>query len=111
MRNHRSSLSGLFFAASMVPFAGCGDDGSTMDMADMAMAPAPDMAFKVEINAPECTGVDVKPLKGSRQMVISELSIGDFNEGFDFDGDKKPNNMLAPLGAVANAEIAKNFSE
>ena len=61
---------------------------------------------------PECKPADVPiaPLKGSRQVVISSLAVADFSEGFDLNCDGKVDNKLAPLGAVANSDIANTFA-
>src|SRR5689334_15234409 len=113
MRNHRSLFSGLLMAgavASPVFVSGC--NGDTLDMPDMAVAP--DLAVvkhePLGIDSAPCDDSKSVPLKGSRQMIISNLTIGDFNEGFDFTGDKKVDNKFAPVGAVANPEITKDFT-
>ena len=61
--------------------------------------------------AAECLAgtLPIKPLSGSRQMVISSLTIADANQGFDLNCDGKPDNLLAPLNAVANGPIAESF--
>src|SRR5437763_1888140 len=58
---------------------------------------------------PECKGAAVVPFMGARQMLISSLAIADFGEGFDLDLDGKKDNKLAPLGALANSQIATSF--
>jgi hypothetical protein len=58
---------------------------------------------------PECKGPAVVPFMGTRQMLISSLAIADFGEGFDLDLDGKKDNKLAPLGALANSQIATSF--
>lgn len=77
------------------------DMGTPDDGGNVCSAP-----FETE---PECTGADVAPLKGSRQLVISKLEIGGIGDGFDFNCDGKPDNKLAPLGAIANSAIQESF--
>ena len=58
---------------------------------------------------PECKGPAVTPFTGTRQMVMSLLSIADTGEGFDLDGDGMIDNKLSLLGALANPQIADQF--
>ena len=60
---------------------------------------------------PECMGATLAPFMGDRQMVISTLSLADFNEGFDLDLDGKKDNKLAALGSVANPTIMDSFTK
>jgi len=58
---------------------------------------------------PECMGTTLTPFAGTRQLLLSSLAIADFGEGFDLDLDGKKDNKLAPLGALANSQIATSF--
>jgi predicted small lipoprotein YifL len=54
---------------------------------------------------PECKGDAVTPLTGSFPQVISKLAIGMASDGFDLDGDGKPDNKLAGVSSIAGNAI------
>ena len=58
---------------------------------------------------PECKGDSVVPYMGSHQQVISNLSIGTAMDGFDLDGDGKPDNKLAAVSSLAMSAISDSF--
>jgi hypothetical protein len=60
---------------------------------------------------PECKGEAVDPLKGEVKMLISDLTIGDAQDGFDLDGDGKPDNKLSPVGAIALGPLQDAFAK
>jgi hypothetical protein len=60
---------------------------------------------------PECMGADVKALMGDHQMVVSKLNIAKKEEGFDLDGDGKPDNKLAPLSSLARGPLEDAFKD
>jgi hypothetical protein len=54
---------------------------------------------------PECEGDAITPYQGTFPQVISQLSIGTVQDGFDLDGDGKPDNKLAAVGSLAKDAI------
>src|SRR5258708_7484946 len=61
---------------------------------------------------PECMGAPVVPFQGSFPQIISQLSIGTVQDGFDLDGDGKPDNKLAAVSSLAMNSISdalKNY--
>ncbi|MDB4957463.1 MAG: putative lipoprotein [Myxococcales bacterium] len=59
---------------------------------------------------PECTGAAVVPYMGTNQQVISALEIGTVEDGFDLNGDGKPDNKLAAVGSLAKDAINTSFA-
>ena len=61
---------------------------------------------------PECDpNTAVTPYAGSNDMVISSLAIGAASDGFDLDGDGKPDNKLAAVGSLAASSIQDSFND
>ena len=58
---------------------------------------------------PECMGAAVTALTGTNQQVISSLDIGAPEDGFDLNGDGKPDNKLAAVGSLAGTAIKSSF--
>jgi len=58
-----------------------------------------------------CPGEDVVPLQGDHDMVISELEIGELQDGFDLDHDGLPDNKLAAVGSLARSAIEDAFDD
>lgn len=58
---------------------------------------------------PECMGAAVVPYMGSQPQVISKLAIGSVEDGFDLDGDGKPDNKLAAVSSLAQSSIDDSF--
>jgi len=56
---------------------------------------------------PECTGAAVTAYQGTQPQVISKLEIGSKEDGFDLDGDGKPDNKLAAAASLAASAIAE----
>lgn len=56
-----------------------------------------------------CEGDEVVALSGTSPMVISELEIGDVEDGFDLDRDGDPDNKLAAVGSLARSAIDDSF--
>lgn len=54
---------------------------------------------------PECTGDAVTPYAGTYPQVINTLAIGGVQDGFDLDGDGKPDNKLSAVGSLAMSAI------
>jgi hypothetical protein len=54
---------------------------------------------------PECTGDAVTPYAGTMPQVINTLAIGSPADGFDLDGDGKPDNKLSAVGSLAMSAI------
>src|SRR5450432_526160 len=60
---------------------------------------------------PECVGAAVVPYAGSNDQIISTLQIGSSTDGFDLDGDGKPDNKLAAVGSLAASSISDSFKK
>ena len=58
---------------------------------------------------PECMGASVEAFAGSHPQVISQLAIGSVEDGFDLDGDGKPDNKLAAVASLAQESINDSF--
>src|SRR4051812_4058900 len=54
---------------------------------------------------PECQGEAISALAGSQPQVINKLAIGGAADGFDLDGDGKPDNKLAAVSSLAKSAI------
>ncbi|HUJ60567.1 MAG TPA: putative metal-binding motif-containing protein [Kofleriaceae bacterium] len=59
---------------------------------------------------PECKGDPVAPYQGTFPQVISSLQIGDTSDGFDLNGDGKPDNKLAAASSLAMSAIQDSFN-
>jgi hypothetical protein len=79
---------------SVAWLAACSDDGTN--------------PFVVK---PECKGVAVAAYMGTQPQVISKLEIGSKEDGFDFDGDGKPDNKLAAAASLAKSAIADALND
>lgn len=58
---------------------------------------------------PECMGESITPYAGTFPQVISKLSIGSVEDGFDLDHDGKPDNKLAAVSSLAQSAIDDSF--
>ncbi|HTR50029.1 MAG TPA: putative metal-binding motif-containing protein [Kofleriaceae bacterium] len=58
---------------------------------------------------PECMGDAVVPYMGTDQSVINTLAIGSLEDGFDLDGDGKPDNKLSAVSSLAQSSIDDAF--
>ncbi len=54
---------------------------------------------------PECMGASITPFQGTNPQVISKLAIGTIADGFDLDGDGKPDNKLSGVSSLAQDAI------
>jgi hypothetical protein len=54
-------------------------------------------------------GESIVPYMGSHEQVISALEIGTAMDGFDLDGDGKPDNKLAAVASLAGSAIADSL--
>jgi hypothetical protein len=82
---------------SLVAVGACGDDGGTQPGEEL---------FPPK---PECMGESIVPYMGSQKQVISALEIGTAMDGFDLDGDGKPDNKLAAVASLAGSAIADSL--
>src|SRR5688572_18289621 len=60
---------------------------------------------------PECKGTEVVAYSGVHPQVISKLSIGSKEDGFDFAGDGEPVNKLAAAASLAQGAIDEALAE
>jgi len=58
---------------------------------------------------PECTGDPVTAYAGTFPQVINTLAIGGVQDGFDLDGDGKPDNKLSAVGSLAMSAISDSL--
>ena len=58
---------------------------------------------------PECMGAGITPYQGKHTQVINTLAIGSVEDGFDLDGDGKPDNKLAAVSSLAQSSIDDSF--
>src|SRR5687768_15854886 len=58
---------------------------------------------------PECMGAAITPYAGAHTQVINQLAIGSVEDGFDLDGDGKPDNKLAAVSSLAQSSIDDSF--
>ena len=58
---------------------------------------------------PECMGEAVTPYAGTMPQVISSLAIGSVQDGFDLDGDGKPDNKLSAVSSLAMSAISDSM--
>ncbi|MBK9031637.1 MAG: putative metal-binding motif-containing protein [Myxococcales bacterium] len=90
------------FVLAAVPLYGCGgDDAATPD------AGLPPL-FEPK---PECQGQSIAQFTGMHTQVISKLAIGSQSDGFDLDGDGRPDNKLQGVGALANPAIGDSLND
>ena len=58
---------------------------------------------------PECMGAPITAFQGTNPIVISNLQIGAAADGFDLDGDGKPDNKLSAVASIAKSAIDDSF--
>lgn len=58
---------------------------------------------------PECKGDAITPYAGTFPQAINTLNIGSVQDGFDLDGDGKPDNKLAAVGSLAMSAISDSI--
>jgi hypothetical protein len=58
---------------------------------------------------PECKGDAITPFAGTFPQVINTLNIGTVQDGFDLDGDGKPDNKLAAVSSLAMSSISDSI--
>ena len=85
---------GLFVVFGLLSLAACGSDSS------------PHVLFTPK---PECKGDAVVPYMGTNPQVISQLAIGSAGDGFDLNGDGKPDNKLGGVSSLAQSAIDDSF--
>jgi hypothetical protein len=59
---------------------------------------------------PECVGDPVTAYAGTFPQVINSLAIGGVQDGFDLDGDGKPDNKLSAVGSLAMSAITDSMN-
>ena len=60
---------------------------------------------------PECQGESVTAYAGTQPQVISTLEVGMIEDGFDLDGDGKPDNKLAAVSSIAGTPIKESLAK
>lgn len=79
-----------FVSVSLAFAVGCGGDGGSESLFE---------------EKPECTGEGITAYAGTHPQVINKLEIGSAADGFDLDGDGKPDNKLAAVSSIAKSAI------
>ena len=91
----------LASCALALPLYACGSD-------DAAQQPDAGSLFPPK---PECQGQAVQQFTGAQTQVFSKLAIGSQADGFDLDGDGRPDNKLQGVGALANPAIQDSLND
>ncbi len=89
--------------ALLATVIGCSDDSGNHNDADASVRP--------DAYVGPCQDDPMPVFGGDYQVLVNSLRIAYRGEGFDLDGDGIVDNMLGPLGALANSEIASGFTE
>ena len=100
MRMSRTAVYFGFALLGAVAATACKSDGGK------ATPDAPGALFPP---VPECMGESIVALHGSSPQVISKLTIGTKDDGFDLDGDGLPDNKLGGVAGIASGPIADAF--
>jgi hypothetical protein len=82
-------------SASLAFAVGCGGDGGSENLFE---------------EKPECTGETITAYAGSNPQVINKLEIGAAADGFDLNGDGKPDNKLAAVSSIAKSAIDESLA-
>ncbi len=88
-------ITGLCLFAGATLLGACGDDGGE--------------GKQLFPPKPACMGADITPYAGMQPQVISHLEIGAASDGFDLDGDGRPDNKLAAVASIAKSAIEDSF--
>lgn len=92
----RMRTTASFFVSASLAFAvGCGGGGGSGNLFE---------------EKPECTGEPIAAYAGTQPQVINKLEIGSAADGFDLDGDGKPDNKLAAVSSVAMGAIEDSLA-
>ncbi len=91
----------LASCALALPLYACGSD-------DVAQQPDAGSLFPPK---PECQGQSIAQFTGMHTQVFSKLAIGSQADGFDLDGDGRPDNKLQGVGALANPAIQDSLND
>jgi Putative metal-binding motif len=84
-------ITATYFVSASLAFAvGCGGEGGSENLFE---------------EKPECTGETITAYAGSNPQVINKLEIGATADGFDLNGDGKPDNKLAAVSSIAKNAI------
>lgn len=100
----KRALLPALIAGSMLFIVGCSDDdhpGETDAAVDARVRP--------DRYVGDCQDDPVPLFGGSHQTLVKELAIASPAEGFDLDYDGDSDNLLGPLGGIANSYIADSM--
>jgi hypothetical protein len=95
--------------AAPVDVDGCWPVGSTSDLGPPENYTGASTCQALAV-PPPCGNASPGPLQGSWQLLLSLLQFAHFNEGIDLDCDGKTDNVLSPLGALANPMLTDSFT-
>lgn len=100
----KSVLVSLLVAGSMVLVAGCSDDNKPGDNNNTEDA-GTDAIVRPDAYIGDCQDDPVPVFEGSHQTLLNHLGIASPSVGIDLDYDGRPDNLLGPLGSIANGYI------
>jgi hypothetical protein len=94
--------------AAPLALVACGGGGSTPAVQqDSGILPCTELCQEKAA----CDGDPAVLHTGSAATLIRSLKFGTYDQGFDFNGDGKPENALAALGALANTPIQQSIDK
>ncbi len=96
---------------SLAPDAGAGGAAGMAGLGGSGGAGGAPMRPPLLDPVPPCMGETPTLGRGVAADIISKLEIAGLNEGFDFTGDMQADNVLAPLGVLANTPIKDSLAK
>jgi hypothetical protein len=103
----KRALISLLLVGSMALVVGCGDDSpGNNDNADGGT----DAIVRPDAYIGDCQDDPVPVFGGSHQTVVTTLGIASPSRGFDLDSDGDEDNLLGPLGSIANGYIEDSMA-
>jgi len=99
----KSALVSLWVVGSMVLVVGCSDDDNPGDNNNSDAGT--DAIVRPDAYIGDCQDDPVPLFGGSHQTLVNYLGIASPSEGIDLDFDGDTDNLLGPLGSIANGYI------
>ncbi len=98
----KNVLVSLLAASSLLLAMGCSDDDNPGENTNDAGV---DSSMRPDAYIGDCQDDPVPVFEGSHQTLVKTLGIASPAEGFDLDFDGDSDNLLGPLGSIANGYI------